>query len=80
MGFWFIILQNETKHHAKFFLAKRWLFSVLDFSLKRQKKPKRASRGSHEDTKFCILDRTKLDSENFGILYFFELNTLLVTL
>jgi hypothetical protein len=32
-----IILQNETKHHAKF-LTKRYPFSILDFGLKRQKK------------------------------------------
>jgi hypothetical protein len=38
-GFWSIILQNRTKHHAKF-LAKRYPFSVLDFGLKRSKKPK----------------------------------------
>jgi hypothetical protein len=38
-GFWFIILQNGTKHYAKF-LAKRWLFSILDFGLKRPKNPK----------------------------------------
>jgi hypothetical protein len=37
--FWFIILQNGTKHHINF-LAKRYLFSILDFGLKRLKKPK----------------------------------------
>jgi hypothetical protein len=35
--FWPIILQNEIKHHANL-LAKRYPFSILDFSLKRQKK------------------------------------------
>jgi len=29
-----------------------------------------ASRGSHKCNKFCILDGTKHDPENFGILYF----------
>jgi len=37
--FCFIILQNGTKHHENF-LAKRWLFSILDFGLKRSKSPK----------------------------------------
>jgi hypothetical protein len=32
-------LQNGTKHHAKF-LAKRYLLSILDFGLKRQKNQK----------------------------------------
>jgi hypothetical protein len=36
-GFWPIILQNGTKHHAKI-LAKRYSFSILDFGLLRQKK------------------------------------------
>jgi len=35
-----------------------------------KKNPKRASRGSHEGNKFCILDGTKHDPENFGILHF----------
>jgi len=62
-------LQNKTKHYAKF-LAKRWLFSILDFGLKSLKKnPKRASSGSHEGNKFYILDGTKHDPENFDILY-----------
>jgi len=51
------------------FLAKRWLFSILDFGLKRPKKAKRAPRGSHEGNKFCILDGTKHNPENFGILH-----------
>jgi len=38
-GFWLIILQNGTKHHAKI-LTKRYSFSILDFGLKRKKKPK----------------------------------------
>jgi hypothetical protein len=40
-GFWPIILQNGTKHHAKF-LAKRYPFSILDFGLKRPKKSQKA--------------------------------------
>jgi hypothetical protein len=35
-----IILQNRTKHHAKF-LAKRYPFTILDFGLKRAKKAKK---------------------------------------
>jgi hypothetical protein len=41
--FWFIILQNKTKHHAKF-LAKRYPFSILDFGLKRPKKSQKAKK------------------------------------
>jgi hypothetical protein len=37
LGFGPSFLQNKTKHHAKV-LAKRWLFSILDFGLKRLKK------------------------------------------
>jgi hypothetical protein len=40
-GFWFIILHNGTKHHAKF-LAKRWFFSILDFGLLRPKKAQKS--------------------------------------
>jgi hypothetical protein len=36
-GFWPIILQNGTKHHANF-SVKRFPFSILDFGLKKQKK------------------------------------------
>jgi hypothetical protein len=60
-------LQNKTKYHVKF-LAKRWLFSILDFGLKRQKKPKKS--GSHKGNKLCILDGTKHDPETFDILHF----------
>jgi hypothetical protein len=35
-----------------------------------QKKPKRASRGHNEGNKLCILDGTKYNPENFGILHF----------
>jgi hypothetical protein len=38
-GFWFIILQNGTKHHVNF-LAKMYPFFILDFGLKRQKSQK----------------------------------------
>jgi len=48
-----------------------WLFSILDFNLKRQKKIlKRVSRSSNKDNKFCILDEIKYSSKNFDILYF----------
>jgi hypothetical protein len=47
------------------------LFSILDFGLKKPKKNlKRAPRGHNEDNKFCILDKTKYNSKNFGILHF----------
>jgi hypothetical protein len=68
-GFWSIILQNRTKHHAKF-LAKRYSFSVLDFGLKRSKKPKSQKVLTHHMKKFGILDGTKHTYENFGILHF----------
>ena len=41
--FWSIILQNETKHHAKI-LVKEWLFSILEFGNKKQKKSKKKSQ------------------------------------
>jgi hypothetical protein len=59
-------LQNGTKHHAKF-STKWYLFFILDFGLKRPKKPK-SSHPPHE--KFDILDGTKHTHENFGILHF----------
>jgi hypothetical protein len=53
---------------------------------KDKKMPKRASRGPHEDNKFCILDGAKHDPKNFSIyitsfqsmafcIFFLELNT-----
>jgi hypothetical protein len=52
-------------------LAKGWLFSILDFGLKRpketQKKPQEALMGAINS---AILDGTKHDPENFGILHF----------
>jgi hypothetical protein len=69
-GFWPIILQNGTKHHAKF-LAKRYPFSILDFGLKRQKKKAKKLKSSYPPhEKFGILDGTKHTHENFGILHF----------
>jgi hypothetical protein len=57
--FWSIILQNGTKHHAKF-LAKRYPFSIFDFGLKRQKKKAKKPKSSHPPhEKFSILDGTK---------------------
>jgi hypothetical protein len=57
-------------NNIQFFFVKRRLFFILDFGLKRKKTKKRASRGSHEDNKFCILDGTKHDPNIFGILHF----------
>jgi hypothetical protein len=69
-GFWSIILQNRTKHHAKF-LAKRYLFFILDFGLKRQKKKSKEQKSSHPSyEKFGILDETKHTYKNISILYF----------
>jgi len=57
--FWSIILQNGTKHHAIFWKKGGYSpFWIL------------ASRGSHEGNKFYILDGTKHDPKNFGILHF----------
>jgi hypothetical protein len=67
--FWPIILQNETKHHAKF-LAKRYSFSILDFGLLRQKKAKKPKIPHPPHENFSILDETKHTHENFGILHF----------
>jgi hypothetical protein len=52
IGFSSIILQNGTKHHAKF-LTKRHSFFILDFGLKRQKKKPKSSHPPHK--KFGIL-------------------------
>jgi hypothetical protein len=69
-GFWPIILQNGTKHHAKF-LAKRYPFSILDFGVKRAKKKAKKPKIPHPPhEKFGILDGTKRTHENFGILHF----------
>jgi hypothetical protein len=77
--FWSIILHNGTKHHAKF-LAKRWLFPILDFSLKRPKKAQkrlgaRAHPHQHQE-KFGILDGTKHTHEKISILHFIILKYL----
>jgi hypothetical protein len=68
-GFWPIILQNETKHHAKF-LVKRYLFSILDFDLKMPKNAKKPKNSHLPYEKFGILDGTKHTYENFSILHF----------
>jgi len=63
-------LHNETKHYTKV-LEKKWLFSILDFGLKKKKKsPKKPQEGHNEENKFSILDGTKHNHENFAILYF----------
>jgi hypothetical protein len=49
-------------------LAKKYLFSILDFDLKRPKKMLKNPHPPHE--KFDILDGTKYIHENFGILHF----------
>jgi hypothetical protein len=63
------ILQNRTKHHAKF-LTKRYSFSILDFGLKRPKKAKKPKSSHPPHKKFGILDGTKHTYENFDILHF----------
>jgi hypothetical protein len=68
-GFWPIILQNGTKHHANF-LAKGYPFSILDFGLKRSKKAKKPKSSHPPHEKFGILHGTKHTHENFGILHF----------
>jgi hypothetical protein len=68
-GFWSIILQNGTKHHAKF-LAKRYSFSILDFGLKRLKKAKKPKSPHSPHEKFGISDETKHTHKNFSILHF----------
>jgi hypothetical protein len=66
-GFWLIILQNRTKHHAKFF-TKRYPFFILASREKKKAKKPKTSHPPHE--KFGILDETKHTHKNFGILYF----------
>jgi len=51
------------------FWQKSGYFPFWILALRGQKKPKRASRGPHDGNKFCILDETKHDPKNFGILY-----------
>jgi hypothetical protein len=65
-GFWPIILQNGTKHHAKF-LTKSIHSSFWILASRGQKKPK-SSYPPYE--KSDILDGTKLIYKNFDILYF----------
>jgi hypothetical protein len=64
--FWPIILQNGTKHHAKF-LAKSIHSPFWILGLRGKKKPK-SPHLPHE--KFGILGGTKHTHENFGILHF----------
>jgi hypothetical protein len=51
-------------------LAKKYLFSILDFDLKRQKKAKKLKSHHPRHEKFGILDGTKHTHENFSILHF----------
>ena len=58
------------KHHAKILVK---IIVILYFNFwpqKAKKKPKKGSKGHNKSNKFCILDETKYNSENFNILYF----------
>jgi hypothetical protein len=50
-------------------LVKRYPFFILDFGLKRLKKPK-SQKPYPSIEKFNILDETKHIHKKFGILYF----------
>jgi len=65
--FWSIILQNETKHYAKF-LVKEWLFSILEFGNKKQKKIEKESQEALTRTINYAFWMEHL--EKFSILYF----------
>jgi len=68
-GFWSIILQNRTKHHAKLWKKDSYSpFWIL--ALRGQKTPKMSLKRLHENNKFCIFNGIKYDPENFGILHF----------
>jgi hypothetical protein len=66
--FWPTILQNETKQHVKFF-TKSYPFFILDFGIKRKKKPKGQKALTHPMKKLAFMDG-KHTHENFGILHF----------
>jgi hypothetical protein len=51
-------------------LSKRYPFFILDFGLKRQKKPKKQKIPHPPHEKFSILDGTKHNHKNFDILHF----------
>ena len=52
------------------FWQKKWLFSILDFDLKRPKKiPKEPQEALIRTIEFCILDGTKHNPKNFGIIH-----------
>jgi hypothetical protein len=72
LGFGLLFCRIEL-NIIQFFLAKRYPFSILDFSHKREKKPK-YTHPPHE--KFGILDGTKHTHEYFGILHFIILKWL----
>jgi hypothetical protein len=54
----------------QFFWQKVSYFSFWILVSRGHKKPKKAQRGPYEDNKFCILNKTKHNYENFSILYF----------
>jgi len=64
--FWFIILQNRIKQYVKI-LTK---IVILHFELwhKRLENSKMSLNRLYENNKFCILNKTKHDFENFSIL------------
>jgi hypothetical protein len=66
-GFWSIILQNGTKHHA-FFFWKKGIHSLFWILASRRKKKTKSLHPLHE--KFGILNGTKHTYENFDILHF----------
>jgi hypothetical protein len=70
------MLAYWTKKEALFHSVSslRWISCPGPFHFgfwpQEAKKPSRATRGSYERNKFCILDRTKHNFKNFGILHF----------
>jgi hypothetical protein len=66
-GIWPIILQNGTKHHAKFFGKK---VSILHFKFWPQETTKKSKSPHPPHKNFGILDGTKHTHKNFGILHF----------
>jgi len=69
-GFWSIILQNGTKYHVNFFGKKVVIFHFGFWLQEAKKNPKMSLKRLHDNNKFCILDGTKHNPKNFGILHF----------